>query len=515
MEIMEKPLIKKMRENYQYFGGMSLLYGLIFAFCLYKNVNGITFIIYTASTIAFALLFMKKIEFKLQKKSKRYFIGMILLSIAMVLTNEIFFIFFNWLGILLLFGVGMIHQFYNDAEWNFPSYLKRLFILFGTSIVCIFYPFMHGVNYLSQRNQGKRKTLLSILIGILVALGLLCIILPLLLNSDMVFAKLFGDVLKYINFSTIMGVGFTFIIGFAVCYAFFASLAAYNLPAEADRKMKHFSSVIGITFNSVIAFVYLIYCGVQILYLFIGFDKGLPAATTYSEYARSGFWELLFVSVINFILVLVCMYLFSDNNVLKGILTVISGCTYIMLVSAAYRMVLYIDQYHLTFLRVLVLWFLLVLALIMGGVIITIYRKSFPLFRYITTIVAICYISFALCRPNYWIVQYNVAYSEEMTYRDLKYLMIGYSENAASAIAKMDPEDISVNGEDYTTNNVKGQLYNYFMRISLNNKDVYFRKANYVRIRAKNIADKYLEEHKDYKKYSDYNNYSSDYYENL
>jgi len=102
-----------------------------------------------------------------------------------------------------------------------------------------------------------------------------------------------------------------------------------------------------------------------------------------------------------------------------------------------------------------------------------------------------------------------------MTYRDLKYLMIGYSENAASAIAKMDPEDISVNGEDYTTNNVKGQLYNYFMRISLNNKDVYFRKANYVRIRAKNIADKYLEEHKDYKKYSDYNNYSSDYYENL
>ena len=34
---------------------------------------------------------------------------------------------------------------------------------------------------------------------------------------------------------------------------------------------------------------------------------------TYSQYARGGFWELLFVGIINFVMVLLCMYLFSEN----------------------------------------------------------------------------------------------------------------------------------------------------------------------------------------------------------
>ncbi len=39
----ENMLMMKIRDNYKYFGGLSLVYGLIFTFCLYKNVSGITF----------------------------------------------------------------------------------------------------------------------------------------------------------------------------------------------------------------------------------------------------------------------------------------------------------------------------------------------------------------------------------------------------------------------------------------------------------------------------------------
>jgi len=507
---MEKPLINKMKANYGYFGGLSIIYGLIFAFCIYKNTHGVTFIIYAAATIVFGLLFLKKIDFKLQKKSKRYFIGMMLLSVAMLFTTEFFFIVCNWIGMLLLFSVAMIHQFYNDGKWNFPAYFQRLFILLGTSIGLFFYPFRHGAQYLTVKDSSKKRTIYAVLIGFLVALGLLTIILPLLLSSDMVFANFFGDILKYINIPTIIGVGFTIVLGFIACYSFFSSLCSYNFPVETERKMKYYSSVIGITFTSVLAFIYMLYCGIQILYLFLGLDKGLSASVTYSEYARSGFWELLFVSIINFFLVLICMYIFTESKVLKGVLAFISGCTYIMLISAAYRMLIYIGQYDLTFLRVLVLWFLLVLALIMAGVIISIFRKTFPLFRYVMMIVAVCYISFALSRPNYWIVQYNVSHAEQMSYGDILYLMNNFPEDAASAIARMDPKEISEAEEiskyyQYTDDEVKGRLYDYFLDLSENNNDVYFRKANYVRIRAKLIADNYLEEHKDYKKHS--NNY--------
>jgi len=512
---MEKPLVNNMRENYGYFGGLSLIYGLLFAFCIYKNTHGVTFIIYAAATVVFAVLFMKKIGFHLQKKTKRYFIGMMLLSIAMIFTTDFFFIAFNWIGMLLLFGVAMIHQFYNDGQWNFPAYLQRLFILFGTAIGLCFFPFKHGVQYLTGTDSGKKKTVYAILIGFLVALGLLVVILPLLLRSDMVFATFFGDILKYINLPTIFGVGVTVILGFTACYAFFSSLCSYNFPVETERKLKYYNPIVGITFTSVLGFIYMLYCGIQILYLFLGLDKGLPSAVTYSEYARSGFWELLFVSIINFVLVLICMYVFTENKVLKGVLTFISGCTYIMLISAAYRMLIYVGQYDLTFLRVLVMWFLLVLALIMGGVIVSIFRKSFPLFRYIMMIVAICYITFALSRPNYWIVQYNVAHAEEMSYSDIQYLMVNFPEDAASAIAEIDPEAISEGADSsryyqFSTKDIKGGLYDYFYNLSNNNEGVYFRKANYVRIRAKLIADDYLEQHKDYEKYSN-RSYSSYY----
>ena len=58
-------------------------------------------------------------------------------------------------------------------------------------------------------------------------------------------------------------------------------------------------------------------------------------------------------------------------------------------------MALYVKEYNLSFLRMLVLWFLAVLMIIFFGVICSIYRKDFRLFRYITAVVSVCYILFS------------------------------------------------------------------------------------------------------------------------
>ena len=506
---MEKPLIKKMREDYGYYGMLSFLYGILFAFSFYKNTHGITIILYTIMTIFFGLLYMKKVNFKLRKKSKRYFVGMLLLSVATCLTTESFFIIFNFIGILLLFGVVMIHQFYEDRKWSFPAYLERILILFGTTIIRWIYPFKHGISHLAGEKQGKKRTFAGILIGLSISLGLVAVILPVLLNSDMMFAKIFGEVVKYINFRNIFGIAMFILIGFTAFYAFYAALGSYNFPLDNGRKMKYYNPVVGITFTSVLAMMYAAYCTVQVLYLFLGISKGLPKGVSYSEYARSGFWELLFVAIINFILVLVCIYVYSKSNILKGILTFISLCTYIMMISAAYRVTIYVSQYHLTFLRVLALWFLLVLSLIMVGVIISIYKEAFPLSRYIVTIISACYILFALARPNYWIVEYNVAQTQEMSMKDLNYLMQNFPEDAAAAISTIEPEEITDSKNSYYdedemkgVNYVKGRLYDYYYRLAENNRGVYLRKANYTRIRARQIAERYLEENADYAEYS-------------
>lgn len=492
----EKPLVTKMRENYKYFGGLSLIYGFIFAFCLYRNMHGITFPVCIGATIIFALLFMKKINYKLQKGSIPYIIGMMLLGISTTLTTSFFIHLFNLIGILLLFFVFMIHQFYNDSNWDFPAYLKRILILFGTVLECIPYPYSHGSKYLNRNKDGKNRTFLAVLIGCLIALCIMSVTLPLLLKSDAVFSKLFGEILKYINFRTIIGVSLTTIFGFTFSYALFGALCKYNFPEGRPRKMKYYNPVIGITFTSILSFIYLIYCIIQIMYLFIGIQAGLPQGMTYAQYARGGFWELLFVSIINFIMVLICMYIFSENIILKAILTIISGCTFVMIFSAAYRMSLYIGIYHLTFLRMLVLWFLIVLTLIMAGVIVSIYKKKFPLFHYILAVVSVLYIGFSLLRPDAIISKYNLSHWDEITSEDINYLIDNLSYDAAPYIAAINLDKVEDSNEY-----LKNKVYYYFYNISENDENIYFRKANYSRIRAKLAANKYIKEHEDYKIY--------------
>lgn len=185
-------------------------------------------------------------------------------------------------------------------------------------------------------------------------------------------------------------------------------------------------------------------------------------------------------------MVLVCMYLFYDNILLKTILTVISGCTFIMIISAAYRMKLYVAAYHLTFLRILVLWFLAVLALIMGGVIASMYKKSFPLFKYIMAAVSVTYILFAFSRPDVIAIRYNMEHAQIKKAEDITYFLYKGSVDAA-------PEILKINIYEYDDSEyLKKQIYSYYERISTDYEDVFFRKANYSEIRAKMAADEYL-----------------------
>lgn len=98
------------------------------------------------------------------------------------------------------------------------------------------------------------------------------------------------------------------------------------------------------------------------------------------------------LSAINLVLVLFCQKHYRENKVLKTILTIICGCTYIMIASSTMRMLLYIASYQLTFLRIFVLVSLLTLAICLTGVVISIYKSSFPLFFFMTVTVTVCYL---------------------------------------------------------------------------------------------------------------------------
>lgn len=409
----------------------SLLYAFFYTLFLYKNNSGITYPFFVGGTCLLFFLYMKKSGITAKKFTVFPLVSLLLLGLSTCLTDSYVLIFFNKVGIFFLFFYMMLHNLYEDKKWDLAKYTGSVFNIIFTGITYIFRPFTDFSTYYKNKasentangNPSKDSLLYKkarlkyiikyILFGILIALPLLFIILLLLYQADAVFSSMLDKIFTfhfYIDFEDdIYGIISMFLFAFFASYAIMSRIGNHNLKEEIpDKRTKE--PIMGITFTGIISLVYLVFCYIQVVYLFGGFGS-LPANYTYSSYAREGFFQLVFVCIINLALVLSCMKRFCENIILKGILTFISICTYIMIASGTYRMILYIQAYYLTFLRIFVLWALLVILLLISGALLMIYREKFPFTKYCIITVTSLYILFSFSRPDYWIAAYNLSNS--------------------------------------------------------------------------------------------------------
>ena len=400
---------KTMKEHFSFFGIGSLLYAIFYTFCLYKNASGITYPFFVAGTLFYFFFSMQKLGVPYKKSNIFYLVSIQLLGISNCLTDSPLLLFFNKCGIFLLALILMLHMMYNDLNWDLPKYFTACFQTVGTAICCLFRPFGDMAAYADaqkQKKTGKNSYFFPVLIGIAITIPLLLFVTMLLASADAVFAEIFSRILESINFETVFGTLFMTVVVFFCSYAVYAALAMKNVKEErTDHRTQE--PVIAIIITAALCFVYLIFSVIQILYLFIG-NMRLPEGYTYSSYAREGFFQLLTVCILNLIIVLIFLCFFRENIVLRILLTVLSGCTFIMIFSSALRMLMYINRYNLTLLRILVLWALSVIFLLMMGVTVFIYKNSFPLFPYGMAVVTVFYIVLSFSRPDYWIARYNL-----------------------------------------------------------------------------------------------------------
>ncbi|PXV93466.1 uncharacterized protein DUF4173 [Lachnotalea glycerini] len=473
---------KTIQENFEFFGLTCILYAIFYTFCMYKNDAGITVPLLQAGTIFFFSLVIKKLGKKMKKDRSFYIISIMLLGISICLTDDFRLNVLSKLGIAVLFMSFMLHHFYDDSKWSLGKYLEALITLCISMLLSVEYSFVDVVVSIKSKQKKGNTQIRYILIGIGIAVPLTLIIMILLLSADRIFAAIIANLFHNLfAFKSVIYIILMITFTYIVVYCFINALAKRRINEEiTDKRVQE--PMIAITFAGIISVIYLLFCGIQIMGLF--FDQlKLPENYTYAQYAREGFFQLLFVCGINLIMVLCCMAFFRESKLLKGILTVISVCTYIMTASSAYRMIIYISVYQLTFLRILVLWSLFVIALIMFGILISIYREKFPLFKYGMIVVTICYIELAYSHPDYIIASYNMntivikAQEERQqinyeNYGDLFYFTT-LSADAAPVLAK------------YQSNQ---QVKEYFSNLKNDLENLNVRTYNVSRFIAKKVA---------------------------
>lgn len=499
-----------MRAEYAFFGGLTALYALFYTFCLYRNTSGITYPFFVAGTLCYFYLCIRKSGVPWKRESGFYLISLILLGISVCLTDNEYINILTGFGIIFLFLSLVIHQYVNDEKWNFSKYLYVIFQIMIETVACMGHPVSDGNAWFREREKtGRLGKGRYVILGIVILIPLLVLILALLASADAVFLDLFRQLFRFVNIWNCIGISLMIICVFFVFYSFIAMLNKHLITEECVEKRNQ-EPVLAITVTSVLAIVYLVFCGIQVVYLFFG-KGGLPAGYTYAAYARQGFFQLLAVCLINLVIVLTCLAFFRESKVLKVILTVISLCTYIMVASSAYRMLLYIRVKHLTFLRVLVLWGLIVIALILAGIIVSVFRQNFRLFRYITVVVTVCYIFLAFMRPDYWIASYNMNFvdreetgealtTEQSTdtgiwecreYDDFRYLS-GLSADAAPVL--LSAENYSFLTETASTGYGTNWMDSFYRKVSEKAEKCGIRTFNFSRYTAGRLLDQAAEE---------------------
>jgi len=282
------------------------------------------------------------------------------------------------------------------------------------------WPFRDVRNYCKTRLGSKGKTVLHAAIGVVVSIPVVILVVHLLMSADVLFGTMTERLLESLNLKNICGItAMTLLVFFAV-YGFLCYIVKGEIKEEIAERKKG-EAVLAIPLAGMLTALYLIFSVIQIGGLFLG-KMTLPKGYTYAMYAREGFFQLLAVSALNLLLVLAGMYFFRKSKVLTILLTMMSFCTFIMIVSSAVRMILYIQIYHLTFLRIFVLWSLFVLTVLFIGVITNLYKGQFSLFRYSVVVVTVCYLCLSFSHPDYWIAKYNVAQIEAGVSPDEIYL---------------------------------------------------------------------------------------------
>ncbi len=425
---------ERMKSGFERYGFCALFIGVLAAFCFYRNANAVTYPLFIALVYLAAYRVLPELGFPIKRDSHFLALAALVLALNSAYTASPILHCLNHLAQILLGTIFFIHQGYEDKLWDIEKYISSMVLFWFQALASLPLPFSYTTASLKKVKQGRNRNILLLLGGCLAGIPAVVYLGYLLADADAVFKMLIEEiVLDNLNLSTLFSIALIISCSAIAVCCLMGSLASMSLPPQ--KEINRHNPLAAISFTAMIALLYVFFCVIQVVYLFAGKGR-LPEEMTYSEYARQGFFQLLAVAVLNLIFVLNCFKYFHNHRVLTSLLTLISLCTYVMIASAVYRMLLYVGAYYLTFLRLFVLWFLGVLAILMLGVLISIFRPHFPLFRWCLTVITAAYCGFAWCLPDYQIARYNIAQEGGwITLDNVEYFTDYLSADAAPVLA--------------------------------------------------------------------------------
>ena len=351
-----------------------------------KNI-GISMLLFSliGNSIMFYILYKKN---KIHNKCGIFLMIPILLLSAtyLVFSNRTFYIS----NVFVIIALNLIMYVVLTGKKDYlKNHLYNTFKLLSN----IIFGFKEGINF-SKEKSKKHVTknssinidnLKKVVLSLLIVSAVVGIVLILLSSADMMFANIFSgmvDLLKNINIMTIPSTILRFAIIIVTYFLFLNLILKLGKELKIDKaELKNNKSKNSFTIKLLLValnIVYLVFCFIQIRSLFARIN--LDNLYNYVNYARTGFFQLMFVSLINFVIILISNK--YNEKIIKGLNLLLVIFTTIIAVSSIYRMYMYQMEYGLTYLRTFVYFILVTEIITFIPVVVYIFNEKFDFIKW-------------------------------------------------------------------------------------------------------------------------------------
>lgn len=389
-----------------------------------------------------------------RRRESRVLLGVNLaLASTFALTSNPLFRWWNFLALAALVPLHAVSGLGSRPWWDPRMLLERcgLFFqgLFGNLWACFAAAVPEG-----RKTEKRDGRTLAVVLGLCGAVALVSFLIPVLVSADALFAASLERLNWNFQFRMLHFGGLFQRLFWALAFTPFVFSLLYAMahpkrlcPAEEKKGLR----VDALGFVLALAAVdglYLAFLAVQSAGLFGGPEYVESLGVSYAEWARSGFFQMVGVTVLNLSLTLASLCLSRREGrawrALRQLCGLLAGESLILLASAAWKMTLYVSAYGLSFKRCMTYWGMVMMALfLLAGL----WKALRPDFRFCKWAFPVALAGWLVinCVPVDYLVAKNQVdryLSGESPVVSVRYLLYGLSYDTISQLERLDGEKL-------------------------------------------------------------------------
>ncbi|MBE6865688.1 MAG: DUF4173 domain-containing protein [Ruminococcaceae bacterium] len=352
---------------------MLLGYGFVRFFFFYDWSGNFDFVFpfYTCAYIITTISYARAKDRQIPKES--WFWVCVMLCIALMFKLERFFCLLIQICIAAYF-TGVTGGLYGGgtSAYIIPDIWHITLTAPFSNFVSVFPAFF---SLFKKEKKNEKKQIPPAVWGMAMGIIALWFIIPLLISADSNFLSGTTDFINHLlgslNIDSFMQTVVAMVLSLPVtCYLYSLAYSYMNntkrlfdrQELDSHRASLRISPAVTLkVFMYIICAVYLMFIFLQAEYLLGAFMGRLYGNMTYAQYARTGFFELCKVSVINLSVLAICNLLIKKEGIkaIKLPMLVLCVLSLLLLSTATAKMAMYICAYGLTVKRVVSTVFLL------------------------------------------------------------------------------------------------------------------------------------------------------------